>query len=71
MLISVSRRMATLFNLGLPLRAVSTMFIASKLGLNAYVVYYADDYFYEDPYGNWGVNHNTPSQIAFQLFASI
>jgi hypothetical protein len=35
------------------------------------VVHYADDYFYEDPYGDWGVNGTSPSQVNFLVFASI
>ena len=63
--------MVALSNLELPLRVVSILLALSELGINAYVVYYADDYFYEDPYGDWGVNHNTPPQLAFLLFASV
>jgi lysylphosphatidylglycerol synthetase-like protein (DUF2156 family) len=63
--------MAALSNVRLLLRVASILFAISELGLNAYVVYYADDYFYEDPYGDWGVNHDTPSQVAFLLFAAV
>ena len=63
--------MFALSNLLLPLRVATILLAIAELGLNAYVVYYADDYFYEDPYGDWGVNHNTPSQVGFLLFASI
>ena len=35
------------------------------------MVHYSDDYFYEDPYGDWGVNGVSPSQVNFLVFASI
>ena len=57
-------------NIALGFRIVSAVLAIIELGLNAYIVHYADDYFYEDPYGDWKVNHDTPSQIAFLLFAS-
>ena len=62
--------MANLINLTLTLRIFSALLALIELGINAYVVYYADDYNYEDPYGDWGVHHHTPSQVAFLLFAS-
>jgi lysylphosphatidylglycerol synthetase-like protein (DUF2156 family) len=62
--------MANLVDIMLGLRILSILFAICELGLNAYIVQHADHYFYEDPYGDWGVNHDTPSQIAFLLFAS-
>lgn len=63
--------MATLNTITFALRVASILLALVELGVTVYVVYYSDDYFYEDPYGDWGVNHNTPSQIGFLLFASI
>lgn len=34
------------------------------------MVHYADDYFYEDPYGDWGMNGTSPSQVNFLVFTS-
>ena len=62
--------MIKLTSVTLALRALSTILALIEIGLNAYIVSYADDYFYEDPYGDWGVNHDTPSRIAFLLFVS-
>lgn len=62
--------MARLTTIALLLRAFTALLACIELGITAYVVYYASDYFYEDPWGDWGVNHDTPSQVAFVLFAS-
>ena len=35
------------------------------------VIHYADDYYYEDPYGDWGVNHSSLPQVNFLFFSSI
>ena len=63
--------MARLGNIVLALRVATVLLALSELGILVYVVYYADDYFYEDPYGDWGVNHNTPGRVGFLLFDSI
>ena len=62
--------MPNLVDITFGLRILSTLFATCELGLNAYIVQHADNYFYEAPYGDWGVNHDTPSQVAFLLFAS-
>ena len=63
--------MARLNTVVFGLRIASIFLALAELGINAYVVNYADEYLYEDPYGDWGVNHDTPSQVAFLLFSSV
>lgn len=55
----------------LPLRVSTAVVATIELGLTAYVSHWSSADYYEDPYGDWGVNFDSPAPVNFLIFTSV